>query len=78
LQTTLTRATRTRKQGTLLYGYRITVLKDGYKSVALPTIFSPDVPELWNDLRSDETILSARLHRRGRLVDQYSKVVSHA
>lgn len=75
MNTTLTRATRTRKPGTLVFGFRITVLRDGYKSIALPTIFAPDVPELWHDLRSDETVISATLRKRGRVIDQYSKAV---
>lgn len=66
---------RARKPGTLVYGFRITVLKDGYKSITLPTIFSTDIPELWHQLRNDQSIITARLHRRGRLIDQYTKVV---
>ncbi len=64
-----------RKPGTLVFGYRIAVLREGYKSITLPTIFSADVPELWHQLRNDQSVITARLYRRRRLIDQYTKAV---
>ncbi len=67
----ITQTARARKS-TLLYGFRISGMAKGYKPFALPTIFSPDVPQAWGDLKANEEIVSATLRRRGRVIEQYT------
>ena len=63
----------TTQPGTLLFGYRITYLTEAHRSVALPTIFSPTIPDTWEYVQQDTSIISATLRKRGRVVSQYKK-----